>query len=111
MVSRAAAPSISRRWGVSYGLSKVVLIFGTEKTYCEQQLPKVDPEQVVVVPQVPSVLTANPLVGVEVGAEVAVAVPVGTVPPSARYQFACGSETQSPTVTPLYPLDFMEVRI
>jgi hypothetical protein len=62
---------------------------------------------VVVVPQLPSVLTANDPVAAAVE-EAVVELAVEVLPVALRYQLAFGSPRQSPTVTPLYPLAFMD---
>jgi hypothetical protein len=59
--------------------------------YWEQQFPNVEPWQVIVLEQVPSVLTVR---------DVVVVVPTVL---AFRYQFAAGSPRHSPTVTDLYP--------
>lgn len=93
--------------------------------YCEQQLPNVDPRQVIVLLQEPSILTLCTTDEVEVGA---VDVPVtlvlevdvddfedeeelGIALPALRYQLEEGSPRQSPTVTDLNPLAYIEARI
>lgn len=102
-----------------------------QNPYCEQQFPNVDPRQVIVLLQDPSVLTLCATDEVELGA---VEVPVtlvpdvdvedfvevdnleeelelGMAPPALRYQLEEGSPRQSPTVTDLNPLAYMDARI
>lgn len=73
--------------------------------YCEQQFPKVEPEQIWFLPwgpQLPSVETVP--VGVDVGPVVARVDEGGVVPGvESRYQLATGSFMHSPMVTPLKP--------
>lgn len=102
----------SRIWGV-------VLVCGMmdrmKGTYCEQQLPKVEPEQVLPpwTPQVPSVETEPPgvvggsnfrrkqLVNMVLG-QIVKCYSLGVVPvsPEVRYQLLSGSPMHSPMVTP-----------
>lgn len=91
--------------------------------YCEQQFPNVEPRQVIVLLQDPSVLTLCTTDDVELGA---VEVPVddfvevedfeeelelGMAPPALRYQLEEGSPRQSPTVTDWNPLEYIEARM